>query len=263
VSLSKSAEALKELIDSSDKGLILREGVTTVICGKPNVGKSTLMNRFLRQDRVIVTPVPGTTRDSIEEIINVKGIPLRIVDTAGIIHAEDEPTRESVEKSKHYMQTADLILLILDSSDKLNKQDLDIIDIVKDKKTLVVINKRDLPEALQVDEIREHLRNKKIIRISAKENLGLEELEDAISDIYWSGEVKSENIFISNSRHLEAVRRALEFIKDAIGSINDGKPWEFISVDIKDALQALGIITGDVFTEELLDAIFSKFCIGK
>jgi len=261
-SLVRAQGELAKLLETADKGLILREGITTVICGKPNVGKSTLMNRFLRQDRVIVTSVPGTTRDSIEEIVNVKGIPIKIVDTAGIIHAEDAPTKESVKKSKVCMQNADLVLFVLDSSDRLNDQDLDIIDIVKDKKTLVVINKTDMPETLQVDEIREHLHNKKIIKISAKERIGLDELEDAIFNMYWSGQVSADNIFISNSRHIEATNKALAFVIDAASSL-DEKPFELVAIDIKDAIEALGVITGEVFTQELLDTIFSKFCIGK
>jgi len=264
--IKKALESLEKdllnIIDSADRGILLREGITTVICGKPNVGKSTLMNRFLRHDRVIVTSVPGTTRDSIEEIINVKGIPVRIIDTAGIIHAEDEPTKESVEKSKACMRNADLILLVLDSSDRLNSQDLEIIDIVKDKKTLVVINKVDMPETLQVDEIKEHLHNKKIIKISAKERIGLDELESAICKMFWAGQVSVENIFISNSRHIEALNKVLKFVQQSKESI-DEKPLDIVSIDIRDAIDVLGVITGDLFTEELLDTIFSKFCIGK
>ncbi|NQT90030.1 MAG: tRNA uridine-5-carboxymethylaminomethyl(34) synthesis GTPase MnmE [Candidatus Omnitrophica bacterium] len=254
---------LSGIIDSSDKGLILREGITTVICGKPNVGKSSLMNSFLRQKRAIVTPVPGTTRDTIEEVINVDGIPLKIVDTAGIMHAEDELTRESVDRSRHYMQGADLILLVLDSSDKLNQQDLDIIDMVKDKKTLVVINKTDLPEVLQIDKIKSHLHDRKIIRVSAKEGMGLDDLKKAIYDIFWSGEVTAENILLSNSRHIEAARRAFEFVEKARRAAAERTPWEILAVDIKDGAQALGTITGEVFDEDLLDTIFSRFCIGK
>jgi len=262
-SLCRAERELLNLIDSSDKGVILREGITTVICGKPNVGKSSLMNNFLRQDRVIVTPIPGTTRDAIEEMVDVKGIPLRIVDTAGIIHIEDEVTKESVERSKHYMRIADLILLVLDSSDKLNKQDIEIIDIVKDKKTLVVVNKTDLPEVLQIDEIKSHLHNKEIIKVSAKQRSGLETLENAIYNIFWSGDVTTDTISISNSRHLEALRKALNSTKGALKVADEGGDWEILSLNVKDAIEALGLITGEVFTDDLLDTIFSKFCVGK
>ncbi|MFH1868548.1 MAG: tRNA uridine-5-carboxymethylaminomethyl(34) synthesis GTPase MnmE, partial [Candidatus Omnitrophota bacterium] len=242
-SLLSVKKELQRMLELSDKGIILREGITTVICGKPNVGKSTLMNRFLRHERVIVTPVPGTTRDTIEETVNVKGIPLKIVDTAGIMHAEDELTRESVERSKRYIESADLILLVLDSSDKLSKQDFDIIEIVGARKTLVVVNKTDLPEELQIDEIKKHLRDKKIIRISAKDRSGIEDLEDAIYDMFWSGKITSENILLSNSRHIEAMTRALKFTEDAIKGVDENRPWELLSIDVKDAAEALGIIT--------------------
>lgn len=273
-SLNEASKDLSGLIKSSEQGLILREGITTVICGKPNVGKSSLMNSFLKQKRAIVTPIPGTTRDAIEEVVNVKGIPLRIVDTAGIINAEDEISKESVERSKHYMEIADLILLVLDSSDELSRQDLEIIDVVKDKKTLVVVNKTDLPEVLQIDKIKSHLRpvrngvsnrvhDKKIIKISATEKLGLEELKEAIYDMFWSGEITSENILVSNSRHIEAIKKAFQFTTEAISGIDEDRPWEILAVDLKDAVESLGTITGEVFTEQLLQNIFSRFCIGK
>lgn len=262
-SLLSVEKELSRMIELSDKGLLLRDGVTTVICGKPNVGKSTLMNSFLKHERVIVTPVPGTTRDTIEEIINVRGIPLKIVDTAGIIHAEDELTRESVERSKRCMESADLILLVLDSSDKLNRHDFDIIDIVKDKKTLVAVNKTDLPEVLQIDEIKKHLHKERIIKVSAKERSGIEELEGAIYEMFWSGEVTAENIMVSNSRHIEAMRKASSFTRDAIRGIDGERPRDLLSVDIKDAAEALGVITGELFTDDLLQKIFSRFCVGK
>ena len=262
-SLKSIESELIELLKTADQGRVLRNGIVTVICGKPNVGKSTLMNTFLKQDRVIVTPEAGTTRDSIEEIINVKGIPLRIVDTAGIIHPKDQPTEKSVLKSKHYMEIADLILLVLDSSDLLNKYDLDIIDIVKDKKTIVVVNKTDLREVLQLDQIKKHLHNKSIIRISAKEKDGIDKLEDAIYDMFWEGAVTVKDIAFSNSRHIDAASKALDLVKSSLNSLKEYNQLELCSLDIKDAAQQLGLITGEVYTEELLDSIFSKFCIGK
>ncbi len=262
-SLKLIESELINLLKASDQGRVLRNGIVTVICGKPNVGKSTLMNTFLKQDRVIVTPEAGTTRDSIEEIINVKGIPLRIVDTAGIIHPEDQPTKMSVLKSKHYMDIADLILLVLDSSDILNKNDLDIIDIVKDKKTIVVVNKIDLKEALQVDQIKEHLHNKTIIKISAKEKDGIDKLEDVIYDMFWEGALTVKDIAFSNSRHIDAGNKALDLVKSSLSGLAWHNQLELCSLDIKDAAQQLGLITGEVYTEELLDSIFSKFCVGK
>ncbi len=262
-SLAHIAEELSSIIDFAKKGAILREGITTVICGKPNVGKSSLMNSFLKHDRVIVAPLAGTTRDTIEEVVNVRGIPLKIVDTAGIIHAEDDIIKESVERSMRYMETADLVLLVLDSSDLLTEQDLSIIDIVKDKKVLVVVNKSDLPEALQIDEIKKHLHNKVIIRVSAKQKLGLEDLEKAIYDMFFSGKIIIGSILLSSSRQIEAAKKALVFVESAIGGIDEHRPEELLMIDIKDAAESLGLITGEVFTEEILNSIFSRFCVGK
>lgn len=262
-SLSHVAEELSSIIDFAKKGAILRDGITTVICGKPNVGKSSLMNSFLRDDRVIVAPLAGTTRDTIEEVVNVRGIPLKIVDTAGIIHAEDNIVKESVKRSMRYMERADLILLVLDSSDLLTEQDLSIIDIVKNKKVLVVVNKSDLPEALEVEKIKKHLHNKVIIKVSAKQKSGLEDLEKAIYDMFFSGKIKVGSILLSSSRQIEAAKKALDFVRLVIGGIDEHRPEELLMIDIKDAVESLGVITGEVFTEEVLDTIFSRFCIGK
>ena len=261
--LSKCISQLKKLLMDFENGRVLRQGVTTVICGKPNVGKSTLMNRFLKQKRVIVTPVPGTTRDAIEEIVNVRGIPLKIVDTAGIMHADDEVSKEGILRSKKYMESADLILLVLDSSDELSKEDIDIIDAVKEKKILVVINKTDLPERLQIDEIKTHLYNKKIIRISAKRDKNLDKLYDAISDMVWSGSVIGSNQpVLTNVRHAQAIREALKLLESVKANLNAaGK--ELIALDLKEAINKLGLITGENFTDDLLNEIFSRFCIGK
>ena len=255
---------LEQLLGGYQNGRVLREGITTVICGKANVGKSTLMNRFLKQKRVIVTPLPGTTRDAIEEIVNVRGIPLKIVDTAGIMHAEDEPSKQGVRRSKKYMESADLILLVLDSSDELTKEDIDIIDAVKDKKIVVIINKTDLPERLQIDEVKERLRNKKIIRISAKKDKSLNRLYDAIYNMIWSGSIDSSHQgVLTNVRHAAAIEKALQHLESAKLGIADNVGMELIAVDLKDARNELGIITGENFTGDLLDRIFSQFCIGK
>jgi len=261
--LAHVADELSSIIDFAKKGAILRDGITTVICGKPNVGKSSLMNGFLKHDRVIVAPLAGTTRDTIEEVANVRGIPLKIVDTAGIIHVQDEITKESVKRSIRYMERADLVLLVLDSSDLLTEQDLSIIDIVKNKKVLVVVNKSDLPEALQVDEIRKHLHDKVIIKVSAKQKSGLEDLEKAIYDMFFSGKIVVGNILLSNSRQIEAAKKTLSFVESAIDGIKEQRPEELLMIDIRDGAEHLGVITGEVFTEEILNTIFSRFCVGK
>lgn len=261
--LNENILQLKQLLEDYGNGRVLRQGVTTVICGKPNVGKSTLMNRFLKQKRVIVTPIPGTTRDTIEEIVNVRGIPLKIVDTAGIMHADDEVSKEGVLRSKKYMESADLILLVLDSSDELSMEDMDIMDAVKEKRILVLVNKTDLPERLQIDKIKKHLHNKKIIRISAKKDKNLDKLYDAISDMIYSGSVTTSNQpLLTNVRHAQAIKEALKLLESAKSGFNiAGK--ELIAVDLKEAINNLGLITGENFTDDLLDEIFSRFCIGK
>ena len=254
---------LKRLLEDFQNGRVLRQGVATVICGRPNVGKSTLMNRFLKQRRVIVTAVPGTTRDTIEEIVNVKGIPLKIIDTAGIIHAEDEPSRQGVARSRECMESADLILLVLDSGDELSKEDMDIIDAVKEKKILVVVNKTDLPERLQIKQINKHLRNKKIIRISAKKDKNLDKLYDAISDMIWSGSVSTSNQpVVTNVRHARAIKEALALLESVKAGLNAAGE-ELLALDLKDAIKKLELITGENCTGDLLGEIFSRFCIGK
>ncbi len=262
-SLSRVAGELSSIIDFAKKGAILREGITTVICGKPNVGKSSLMNSFLKHDRVIVAPLAGTTRDTIEEVVNVRGIPLKIVDTAGIIHAQDDIMKESVRRSMHYMEIADLILLVLDSSDILTEHDFNIIDIIRDKKVLVVVNKSDLPEALGVSEIKKHLHDKTVIKVSAKEKSGIEDLESAIYDMFFLGHIPVGSILLSNSRQIAATKKVLSFVESAIGGVDGHIPEELLMIDIRDAAQGLGAITGESFTEEILDTIFSKFCVGK
>ncbi len=262
-SLSAVEKDISSLIKFAGNGVILREGITTVICGKPNVGKSSLMNSFLRQDRVIVTPHPGTTRDTIEEVVNLRGIPLKIADTAGIIDAEDNITKESVDRSRRYMESADLILLVLDSSGLLTEQDIKIIDIVKDKRVLVVVNKSDLPEVLQSGRIREYLRDKVIIKVSAKEKTGLAELEEAIYNMFFSGKLAIESMILSNRRQIDAAEKALSFIKSAIEGIKQKRHSELLIIDIRDAVRAIGVITGDSFTEEVLNSVFSRFCVGK
>lgn len=262
-SLSGIAKGLASIIDSARRGIILREGITAVICGKPNVGKSSLMNGFLRQDRVIVAPHPGTTRDTIEETVELKGMPLKLVDTAGIADAQDDIARESVERSRRYLDAAELILLVLDSSGPLTKDDFDIIDAVKNKKVLAVLNKSDLPEVSGIDDIGVYLGKKTVIRVSAKNNQGLEDLENAIYDIFFSGEIPAESMVLSNSRQSESAKKALAFIESAIRGIDEQRYRELLMLDIKDAANALGSITGEAFTEEVLESIFSRFCIGK
>ncbi|MEG1287480.1 MAG: tRNA uridine-5-carboxymethylaminomethyl(34) synthesis GTPase MnmE [Clostridium sp.] len=255
---------IKKLYDTSENGKILRDGLKTVIVGKPNVGKSSLLNSILGEDRAIVTDIPGTTRDVIEEFVNIKGIPLKIVDTAGIRETEDIVEKIGVEKSKESFSTADLIIMVLDASRKLTQEDIEILEKLENKKTLVLLNKTDLEQQIEEDKIKKYVDTNNIIKISALQNEGIEEIHDKIESMVYKGSVKnSSNLMITNSRHKDALLRAYESINDAISAINQNMPYDFIEVDFKNIWDYLGYINGDTVREDLLDTIFANFCIGK
>lgn len=262
---SKEVEkSIRKLLDTSHTGKIIREGLSTVIVGKPNVGKSSLLNALIRESRAIVTDVPGTTRDMIEEHFSVKGIPLRLIDTAGIRETEDIVEKIGVERSKELFNLADLIIVMLDASSNLTKEDLEIIDLIGSRRALIIINKTDLPQRLDVDEVRDIIGDKDIIEISILENIGIEKIEEALIDMVYQGEVKAkDSLLVTNMRHKNALERALKSIEDAIKAIKEQLPLDFIEVDIRDTWEALGEITGDAVGEDLLDHIFENFCIGK
>ncbi|MBN1405529.1 MAG: tRNA uridine-5-carboxymethylaminomethyl(34) synthesis GTPase MnmE [Candidatus Omnitrophica bacterium] len=261
--LNRIISALKQLLKESAGGRILREGITCVICGKPNVGKSTIMNRLLKQERVIVTAVAGTTRDAIEETVNLNGIALKIVDTAGIVEPEDEPSKAGILLSRKYIDNADLILLVIDAGSGLKKEDLEIINSIASKKALVALNKIDLTAKIKPQDIKKYLAGKKIVKISAKKNIGIRELENAIRSMVWSGGVSSaSHAMITNVRHEAAAKQALRALEEAVKGINTGA-GEITALSLKQAGDALGLITGEVLDDDLLDRIFSKFCIGK
>ncbi|MBU5676299.1 tRNA uridine-5-carboxymethylaminomethyl(34) synthesis GTPase MnmE [Alkaliphilus sp. MSJ-5] len=265
--LEKSSEVEKDiqkLLDTADTGKILREGLSTVIVGKPNVGKSSLLNALVRESRAIVTDVPGTTRDVIEEHLNVKGIPLRLIDTAGIRETEDVVEKIGVEKSKELFNLADLIIVMLDASRELMEEDKQIINLIGQKKALIIINKTDLPQKLNFEEVETIIGSKKIIKVSLVEEKGLEEIEDALVEMVYQGQVRAkDSLLVTNIRHKNALERALESIKDSTKAIKQQLPLDFVEVDIKNTWEALGEITGDSVGEDLLDHIFKNFCIGK
>jgi len=257
-------DKMQNLLKTSEKGKILRQGLSAVICGKPNVGKSTLMNLLLKENRVIVTPIPGTTRDIVEETINIDGIPLKIADTAGIAESLDAVEKEGVRRSHEYIKGADIVLFLMDNSRKLTAEDKAIIDMIKDKKAVVIINKIDLPKKLKLDEIIDDLRNKKRVEVSATKGTHLDLLEKAISNMVWSGEVIQHNQpFITNVRHSDALKKAYKYIKQAKGSLEKKLSPEFVALDVKEALDALGEIVGESIGKDLLNRIFGEFCIGK
>ena len=256
------AEA-ERLISSYDKGKKIKEGIKTVIAGKPNVGKSTLLNSLLKEERAIVTHIPGTTRDVIEEIINIKGIPLVLTDTAGIRKTEDIVENIGVEKSKKFIENADLVLLVLDASRELESEDREVIQEIQNnnKKTIVLLNKIDLERKIELDEF--GLEN--IMEISAKDNIGIEDMEERIYSYIVEEKVEdsSEKLIITNIRHKTALEKTKDAIRNIFETIDAGMPMDLISVDLKEALDSLSEITGEISSEDILDHVFGNFCVGK
>ena len=263
INLEKVFEEANILIESYDKGKKIKDGIKTVIVGKPNVGKSTLLNSILKEERAIVTHVAGTTRDIIEEIINIKGIPLVLVDTAGIRETEDIVENIGVEKSKEFIEKADLVLLVLDNSRKLEKEDKEVIEKIKEnnKKVIVLLNKIDLPKKLDISEY--NFEN--IVEISAKNNIGIENMEDTIYSFIVDKNVENsgEKLIITNIRHKTALEKTKDSIKSIFETIDMGLPMDLISVDLKEALDSLSEITGEITSEDILDHVFGNFCVGK
>lgn len=263
----QSDEVLKDinkLLETADRGKIVQEGIETVILGKPNVGKSSLLNRFLEEERAIVTDIPGTTRDTVEEFMNIDGIPVKIVDTAGIRETGDIVEKMGVSKSKEYAQKADLVLMMLDVSKELDNEDIEILDFIKDKKSLIILNKSDLENKLDRQKLLEYVNENDIISLSVKENKGIENLTDRIKDMFMTGDVNIfDEVMIGNVRHKNSLYYAKESMEKAKITIETRMPEDFISMDLQDALRYLGEITGESVDEEIIDRIFSRFCLGK
>jgi len=256
---------LENLINSYDKGKIIRNGIKTVIIGKPNVGKSSILNSLLREDRAIVTHMPGTTRDIIEESINIKGINLSLIDTAGIRNTDDIVENIGVEKSKKILEEADLILFVIDSSELSDENDIKIYDSLSEdrlNKTIGVLNKIDKKEKINLLEFN---KIKKWIKISAFTQEGLEKMEDEIYDFIIKENVKEkdDNLIITNVRHKASLEKTKNAVTNLLDTIHSGFPMDLLAVDIKEALDSLGEVTGEISSEDLLDHIFSNFCVGK
>lgn len=255
-------ETANELILSYDKGKMIKEGVKTAIVGKPNVGKSSLLNALLREERAIVTHIAGTTRDVIEEVINIKGIPLVLVDTAGIRKTDDIVENIGVEKSFEQIDKADLILFVIDGSEALTDEDFKINENLIGKKVLGIVNKNDLK---QVADIKKLNSIDDVINISAKEKIGISHMENQIYDLVVKGTVEdtSQKLVITNIRHKTALEKTKDAIKNIFETINIGLPMDLIAVDLKEALDSLSEVTGEISTEDLLDHVFKNFCVGK
>lgn len=263
VTVKKLEAEIRKLIASSRNGKIIKEGIKTVILGKPNAGKSSLLNVLLGEERAIVTDIEGTTRDVLEESVNLGGIKLVIMDTAGIRATKDVVEKIGVEKAKDYAKEADFILYVVDSSKPLDENDEEICDLLRDKKSLVLLNKMDLTSVITEKEMQEKT-GSEVISISAKENLGIDNLAEKVKEMFLQGEIDfNEDIMITNLRHKNLLEQALESLKMVEQSIENNMPEDFYSIDLMSAYTSLGYIIGEEVEEDLVNEIFSKFCMGK
>ncbi len=251
------------LIENFDKGQILREGIKTVILGRPNVGKSSLLNNLIGYDKAIVTDVEGTTRDVITEYVNIMDIPLQVIDTAGIRETTDKIEEIGVMRSKEYAKNADLCFVVIDINKKLLKEDIEILEMVQHKKVIVLLNKFDLDEIIDISEIQKYISKENIIKISVKENIGIQNLFNRLKEIFFNGEINAnDDIFISN-RHKECLIKCKNSILKVIDGINMEMPEDLLVIDLKDSYDALMEITGESLDDNIIDKIFSEFCLGK
>lgn len=261
--VKKMEQDLLKLIRSSSNGRVISEGVKTVILGKPNAGKSSLMNVLVGEDRAIVTDIAGTTRDILEEHINLQGISLHVIDTAGIRNTDDLVEKIGVDRAMEAAKGADLIIYVVDGSRNLDENDFRIMEFIKDKKAVVLLNKSDLKALVSAEEIAKKSGHH-VFLVSAKEETGIDRLEEEIKSLFYEGEIDfNDQVLITNMRHKEALREALESIQMVEKSIEDGMPEDFFSIDLMNAYEKLGLIIGESVEDDLVNEIFSKFCMGK
>ncbi len=262
--INASIAKLENLKKSFDNGKVIKEGIKTVIIGRPNAGKSSLLNEILKEDRAIVTEIEGTTRDTIEEFVNINGIPLKIVDTAGIRDARDEVEKIGIEKSKKLAEDADLIIAIIDSSKQLTNEDKIILEIAKNKKSIIVLNKIDLEQKIDGEnpELEDFKNN--IIKISIKNKIGLETIYDKITELFNLNEINFDNdIVITNERHKNLISKAIENLNRAKKVLEENMPVDIVEISLRDVLSNIGTITGEEAGEDIINEIFSRFCLGK
>lgn len=254
---------VQKLLSSADDGKMIQEGIRTVILGKPNAGKSSLLNFLVGEDRAIVTEIAGTTRDTLEEYISLHGISLRIIDTAGIRETEDVVEKIGVEKARQMAEKADLILYVVDSSQPLDENDQEIMELLRGRKSIVIYNKTDLASAVDMGSLKEKT-GSQVIPVSVVEETGVEELEKAIREMFFQGEISfDDEVYITNARHKAALEEAEKSLEMVTESIEAGMPEDFFSIDLIGAYEALGRILGESLGEDLVNEIFSKFCVGK
>lgn len=262
--LNSIEEKLTKLENSFDNGKIIKEGIKTAIIGRPNAGKSSLLNSILKEERAIVTEFEGTTRDTIEEFVTIEGIPLKLIDTAGIRNAKDEVEKIGIAKSKEIANTADLVIAIFDSSKDLDEEDLEILELAKRKKSIIILNKIDLENKIDEKDYRLKEVSDNIIKISALKNIGIEKLYKIITELFNLNEINLDNeVVITNVRQKNFISQAIQNVKKTKNTIQEQMPLDIVAIFIKDILEDLGKITGEIVSEDIINEIFAKFCLGK
>lgn len=258
-------DRIKQLEQTAKQGKILREGLATAIVGRPNVGKSSLLNHLLHEDKAIVTDIAGTTRDVIEEYVNVRGVPLKLIDTAGIRETDDKVEKIGVERSRQAIDQADLVMLLLNASEPLTAEDQELLAATADKKRIVVLNKTDLPQQLDQAELQTYLKPvEEVIALSVLANAGIDQLEEQIAKLFFGGIENSQTtVIVTNARHIALLNKAEQSLTAVLQGIEAGMPVDLCQIDMTAAWDSLGEITGDSYQDELLDQLFSQFCLGK
>ncbi|HDH6749651.1 TPA: tRNA uridine-5-carboxymethylaminomethyl(34) synthesis GTPase MnmE [Staphylococcus aureus] len=257
-------QEINRLLDTGAQGKIMREGLSTVIVGKPNVGKSSMLNNLIQDNKAIVTEVAGTTRDVLEEYVNVRGVPLRLVDTAGIRETEDIVEKIGVERSRKALSQADLILFVLNNNEALTQEDYTLYEVVKNEDVIVIVNKMDLEQNIDINEVKDMIGDTPLIQTSMLKQEGIDELEIQIRDLFFGGEVQNQDMtYVSNSRHISLLKQARQTIQDAIDAAESGVPMDMVQIDLTRTWEMLGEIIGETASDELIDQLFSQFCLGK
>ncbi|HDC7834143.1 TPA: tRNA uridine-5-carboxymethylaminomethyl(34) synthesis GTPase MnmE [Staphylococcus aureus] len=257
-------QEINRLLDTGAQGKIMREGLSTVIVGKPNVGKSSMLNNLIQDNKAIVTEVAGTTRDVLEEYVNVRGVLLRLVDTAGIRETEDIVEKIGVERSRKALSQADLILFVLNNNEALTQEDYTLYEVVKNEDVIVIVNKMDLEQNIDINEVKDMIGDTPLIQTSMLKQEGIDELEIQIRDLFFGGEVQNQDMtYVSNSRHISLLKQARQTIQDAIDAAESGVPMDMVQIDLTRTWEILGEIIGETASDELIDQLFSQFCLGK
>ncbi len=257
-------QEINRLLDTGAQGKIMREGLSTVIVGKPNVGKSSMLNNLIQDNKAIVTEVAGTTRDVLEEYVNVRGVPLRLVDTAGIRETEDIVEKIGVERSRKALSQADLILFVLNNNEALTQEDYTLYEEVKNEDVIVIVNKMDLEQNIDINEVKDMIGDTPLIQTSMLKQECIDELEIQIRDLFFGGEVQNQDMtYVSNSRHISLLKQARQTIQDAIDAAESGVPMDMVQIDLTRTWEILGEIIGETASDELIDQLFSQFCLGK